>query len=271
MKKKILGVLLSGILAVSALTGCGAENTKEAKVIKIAASATPHAEILEQAKPLLEKEGYSLEITVFDDYVLPMTVVESGELDANYAVHIPYLESFNEEQGTHLVNAGGIHYEPFGIYPGQKNSLDDIEDGDTIAVPNDTTNEARALLLLQDNGVITLKEGVGLTATVNDIKENPYNVKIQELEAAQVARVREEVAFVVLNGNYALEAGLSVAKDSIAYETSDSEAAKTYVNIISVKEGHENDKAIKALVEVLQSDEIRNYIEKTYDGAVVPF
>lgn len=271
MKKRFLGVLLSGVLILSALTGCGVETGKESKVIKIAASATPHAEILEQAKPLLEKEGYSLEITVFDDYVLPMTVVESGELDANYAVHIPYLESFNEEQGTHLVNAGGIHYEPFGIYPGQKNSLDDIEDGDTIAVPNDTTNEARALLLLQDNGVITLKEGVGLTATVNDIKENPYNVKIQELEAVQVARVREEVAFVVLNGNYALEAGLSVAKDSIAYETSDSEAAKTYVNIISVKEGHENDKAIKALVEVLQSDEIRNYIEKTYDGAVVPF
>lgn len=271
MKKKILGVLLSGVLVVATLTGCGAVDNKKDSVIKIAASSTPHGEILEQAKPLLEKEGYSLEITIFDDYVQPMTVVESGEFDANYAVHNPYLESFNEEQGTHLTNAGGIHYEPFGIYPGQKKSLDDIEDGDTIAVPNDTTNEARALLLLQDNGVITLKDGAGLTATVNDIEENPHNVKIQELEAAQVARVREEVAFVVLNGNYALESGLSVAKDSIAYETSDSEAAKTYVNIICVKEGHENDEAIKALVKVLQSDEIRNFINETYDGAVVPF
>lgn len=271
MKKKVLGIILSGVLAISALTGCGATESKEDKVIKIAASATPHAEILEQAKPLLEKEGYQLEIKVFDDYVLPMTVVESDELNANYAVHNPYLESFNEEQGTHLVNAGGIHYEPFGIYPGQKNTLDDLEDGDTIAVPNDTTNEARALLLLQDNGVITLKEGAGLTATVQDIEDNPHNIKIQELEAAQVARVREEVAYVVLNGNYALEAGLSVAKDSIAYETSDSEAAKTYVNIICVKEGHENDEGIKALVKVLQSEEIRNYINETYDGAVVPF
>lgn len=271
MKKKFLGILLSGVLAVTALTGCGAKADKDDKVIRIAASATPHAEILEQAKPLLEKEGYTLEIKVFDDYVLPMTVVDSGELDANYAVHNPYLESFNEEQGTKLVNAGGIHYEPFGIYPGQKNSLDAIEDGDTIAVPNDTTNEARALLLLQDNGVIKLKDGAGLTATVNDIAENPHNIKIQELEAAQVARVREEVAFVVLNGNYALETGLSVAKDSIAYETNDSEAAKTYVNIICVREGHENDAKIKALVKILQSDEIRNYINDTYDGAVVPF
>jgi D-methionine transport system substrate-binding protein len=200
-----------------------------------------------------------------------MTVVESGEIDANYAVHVPYLESFNEEQGTHLANAGGIHYEPFGIYPGKKKDLADIAKGDTIAVPNDTTNEARALLLLQDNGIITLKEGAGLTATVNDIVDNPYDVKIQELEAAQVARVRSEVAYVVLNGNYALEAGLSVGKDSIAYEKSDSEAAKTYVNIIAVKSGHENDEAIQALVKALQSQEIKDYINETYDGAVVPF
>jgi len=271
MKKKLFTVLLSGVLALSALTGCGKKVDKDDKVIKIAASATPHAEILEQAKPILEKEGYTLEVTVFDDYVLPMTVVESDELDANYAVHVPYLESFNDEQGTHLVNAGGIHYEPFGIYPGKKDSLDALEDGDTIAVPNDTTNEARALLLLQDNGLITLKDGAGLTATVNDIVDNPKNLKFEELEAAQVPRVREEVALVVLNGNYALEVGLSVAKDSIAYELSDSEAAKTYVNIICVKEGHENDEKIKALVKVLQSDEIRNYINETYDGAVVPF
>lgn len=239
--------------------------------IKVAASATPHSEILEQAKPLLEKEGWDLEVTVFDDYVQPNLVVESGDFDANYFQHIPYLDNFNQENGTHLVNAGGIHYEPFGIYPGTKSSLDELADGDTIAVPNDTTNEARALLLLQDNGVITLKDGAGLEATINDIVENPKNIKIQELEAAQVARVKDEVAFVVLNGNYALEAGFSVAKDSIAYEKSDSEAAKTYVNVIAVEEGNENSEAIQALVKVLTSDEMKQYINDTYDGAVIPF
>ena len=176
---------------------------------------------------------------MFDDYVRPNEVVESGEFDANYFQHIPYLDQFNEEKGTHLVNAGGIHYEPFGIYPGTKDSLDDLEDGDSIAVPNDTTNEARALLLLQDNGIITLKDGAGLNATVKDIAENPHNVEIVELEAAQVARVTGETAYVVLNGNYALEAGFSVGKDALAYEKSDSEAAKTYVNVIAVKEGNE--------------------------------
>ncbi len=270
MKKRVLSIVLAGVLAVASLAGCGGSAQKE-KTIKIAASATPHAEILEQAKPVLEKQGIKLEITVFDDYVLPMTVVESGELDANYAVHVPYLESFNEEQGTHLVNAGGIHYEPFGIYPGTKTTLDEVADGDTIAIPNDTTNEARALLLLQDNGLIKLKDGAGLTATVNDIVENPQNLKLQELEAAQVARVRSEVAYVVLNGNYALAAGLSVGKDSIAYESSTSTAAKTYVNIIAVKSGNENNAEIKALVDVLKSDEIKKFITEQYDGAVVPF
>ena len=248
-----------------------AQQVETKGTIKVAASATPHAEILEQAAPLLAAKGWDLEVTVFDDYVQPNLVVESGDFDANYFQHIPYLDNFNEEKGTHLVNAGGIHYEPFGIYPGTKNSLDDLADGDTIAVPNDTTNEARALLLLQDNGIITLKDGAGLSATVNDIESNPKNIKIQELEAAQVARVKDEVAFVVLNGNYALQAGFSVAKDSIAYETSDSEAAKTYVNVIAVKEGNENSEAIQALVETLKSDEITNYINETYDGAVIPF
>ncbi len=277
MKKRVLALIVTGVLALASLAGCGNEsagakaNANEEKVIKIAASATPHAEVLEQAKPILEKQGIKLEITVFDDYVLPMTTVESGELDANYAVHVPYLESFNEEQGTHLANAGGIHYEPFGIYPGTKASLDDVADGDVIAIPNDTTNEARALLLLQDNGLITLKEDAGLTATINDITSNPKNLKLQELEAAQVARVRSEVAYVVLNGNYALEAGLSVGKDSIAYESSSSTAAKTYVNIIAVKEGNEQDEAIQALVKVLKSDEIKKFINEKYDGAVVPF
>lgn len=242
-----------------------------AGTITVAASATPHAEILEQAKPILAEQGWDLEITVFDDYVIPNDVVESGEFDANYFQHIPYLEQFNEEKGTHLVNAGGIHYEPFGIYPGTKSDLSELAEGDVIAIPNDTTNEARALLLLQDNGVITLKDGAGLTATINDIEENPYNVTFEELEAAQVARVVPEVAFVVLNGNYALEAGFSVANDAIAYETSDSEAAQTYVNVIAVKEGHENDPGIQALVSVLKSDEIKQYINDTYDGAVIPF
>lgn len=298
MKKRLLAGVLAGVLAIGALTACGSSNTQSSTAapaetgtetagteaagettaangdltpIKVAASATPHAEILEQAKPLLAEQGYDLQVTVFNDYVQPNEVVESGDFDANYFQHIPYLESFNEEKGTHLVNAGGIHYEPFGIYPGTKKSLDDLAEGDTIAVPNDTTNEARALLLLQDNGIITLKDGAGLEATVNDIAENPKNIKIQELEAAQVARVTGEVAYVVLNGNYALEAGYSVAKDALAYEKSDSEAAKTYVNVIAVKEGNENSPAIKALVDTLKSDTIKQYINDTYDGAVIPF
>ena len=252
-------------------TSGDAEPVEQKGTIKVAASATPHAEILEQTKVLLEKEGWDLEVTVFDDYVQPNLVVESGEFDANYFQHIPYLNDFNEEQKTHLVNAGGIHYEPFGIYPGTKNSLDELAEGDTIAVPNDTTNEARALLLLQDNGVITLKDGAGLEATVKDIEENPKNIKIQELEAAQVSRVKDEVAFVVLNGNYALQAGFSVGQDSIAYEKADSQAAETYVNVIAVKEGNKNSEGIQALVNVLKSDEIVAYINETYDGAVIPF
>ena len=247
------------------------DTVEQKGTITVAASPTPHAEILEQAKPILQAMGWTLEVKEFQDYVQPNNVVESGEFDANYFQHIPYLENFNEEQGTHLVNAGGIHYEPFGIYPGTKSSLDDIAEGDTIAVPNDTTNEARALLLLQDNGILKLKDGAGLTATVLDIEENPYNVEILELEAAQVPRVKDEVAYVVLNGNYALDAGFSVAKDSLAYEKSDSDAAKTYVNVIAVKEGNENSEKILALVGALKSDAIRQYINDTYDGAVVPF
>ena len=271
--RKFVTVSLAAALAIGTITANGVLVSADAEkgTIKVAASATPHAEILEEAKPILEKEGWDLEVTVFDDYVQPNLVVESGDFDANYFQHIPYLDNFNEEQGTHLVNAGGIHYEPFGIYPGTKKTLDDLEDGDTIAVPNDTTNEARALLLLQDNGVITLKDGAGLEATVKDIEENTKNIQIEELEAAQVSRVKDEVAFVVLNGNYALQAGYSVSKDSIAHETSDSEAAKTYVNVIAVKEGNEDNKAVKALVDVLKSDEIKDYINETYDGAVVPF
>lgn len=298
MKKRLFAAVGAAIITAAALAGCGAsgatsttaaaketktettaaaaeaETTKaagELEKITVAASTTPHAEILAEAKPILAEKGYDLEVTEFEDYVQPNMVVESGEFDANYFQHIPYLDSFNQEKGTHLVNAGGIHYEPFGIYPGTKKSLDEVAEGDTIAIPNDTTNMARALLLLQDNGIIKMKEGSGLTATENDIVENPKNVKIQPLEAAQVARVVNECAFVVLNGNYAMEAGFTVSKDAIAYEKSDSEAAKTYVNVIAVKEGNESSDKIKALIEVLTSEQITDFINKNYNGAVIPF
>lgn len=271
--KKFFAAAFSGILAAGiVISGAGSiSRADDLTPVTVAASATPHAEILEQAKPILAEQGYDLQVTVFDDYIMPNEVVESGDFDANYFQHIPYLDQFNEDKGTHLVNVGGIHYEPFGIYPGTKDNLDDIADGDTIAIPNDTTNEARALLLLQDNGIITLKEGAGLDATVNDIEEKAYDVEIVELEAAQVARVVEETSFVVLNGNYALAAGFSVAKDALAYEQNDSEAAKTYVNVIAAKEGNEENEGIVALVNVLKSDDIKKYINETYDGAVIPF
>ena len=296
MKKKVIALIAVAALSVSALTGCGsnetAAQTSEAAAttanqetaaqtteateskevadtdttIKVAASA----EILEAAKPLLAEQGYTLEIQIFDDYVQPNLVVESGDFDANYFQHIPYLESFNEEKGTHLVNAGGIHYEPFGLDPGTETSLDNIDNA-TIAVPNDTTNEAGALLLLQDNGYITLKDGVGLTATTKDIVENHHNITFVELEAAQVPRTLPEVSFGVLNGNYAMEAGLTVADDALLYESDDSEAAATYVNVIAVKEGNENLPKIKALVDTLKSDEIKQFINDNYNGGVIPY
>ena len=231
----------------------------------------PHAEILKVAGDILAKADITLDVVEYTDYVQPNLVTESGEVDANYFQHGPYLEDFNEKNNTHLVRVAAIHYEPLGLYPGKTKSLNDLADGAKIAVPNDTTNEARALLLLQDNGIIKLADGAGLTATVKDIVENPHNVKIQELEAAQVSRVKDEGAFVVLNGNYALEAGFSVAHDAVAYETSASTAAKTYVNVLVVKAGNENNEGIQALVKVLKSDEIKQFITDTYDGAVVPF
>lgn len=297
MKTKVSNLILSVLLATSALVGCGSteenttttqdntqnntvvENNQEnnnetetaGEVITIAASTTPHAEILAQAQPLLEELGYTLEITEFSDYVMPNNVVESDEIDANYFQHIPYLDSFNEEQGTHLVSVGEIHYEPFGIYAGTENDITDITEGATIAIPNDTTNEARALLLLEANGIIKLREDAGLTATILDIEDNYFNVEIVELEAAQIARVKDEMSFIVLNGNYALQADLSVANDALAYEDADSEGAKTYVNIIVVKEGNEENAGVLALVDVLKSETIVNYINETYDGAVIPF
>lgn len=271
--KKIAVLALAGVLAVGTLAGCGAKGNekKDDKVIKVAASATPHAEILEEAAPLLKEKGFELQVKVYDDYIQPNDVVESGDFDANYFQHVEYMEGFNKEHGTHLVSAGKIHYEPFGIYPGTKSNLAEIADGDKIAVPNDGTNEARALLLLQDNGIIKLKKGVGLEATVIDIVENPHNIEIVELEAAQIPRVKEEMTYVIMNGNYALQAGFSVGKDAIVCERADSDVMNYYVNILAVKEGNENSEGIKALVEVLKSDEIKKFMEEKYDGAVIPF
>lgn len=303
MKKSVVATLLAAVLAIGTLSACGssaeqaasaaseetavaateaaaetetaeteaAAETESKGTITVAATSVPHAEILEAAKPILAEQGWDLQITEFQDYVQPNEVVEAGDFDANYFQHVPYLDSFNEEKGTHLVAVGNIHYEPLGIYPGTESDLNAISDGATIAVPNDTTNEARALLLLQDNGLITLKDGAGIEATVKDIAENPHNIKFTELEAAQVSRVLPEVSFAVLNGNYALEAGLNAQTDALAIETSDSEAAKTYVNVIVVKEGNENNEGVKALVDVLKSDEIKKFINDTYQGSVVPF
>lgn len=269
MRKRVIAVLTAAVLAAGALTGCGGE-TDDGTTIRVAAAAVPHAEILEQAKPILAEQGYTLKIQVFDDYVQPNEVVESGDYDANYFQHIPYLESFNEERGARLVNAGGIHYEPFGLYPGKESDLADI-DGATIAIPNDTTNEARALLLLQDNGYIALREGAGSCATVNDIADNPHGIRFVELEAAQIPRMLPEVSFGVLNGNYAMEAGLTVADDALLSESDESEAANTYVNVIAVREGNENSDRIRALVDALKSDVIRQYISERYNGGVIPF
>lgn len=268
--KRILAAGAAAVLAVG-LTACGGkENKADDKTITVAASPTPHAEISEAAKDLLKEKGYTLEIKEFDDYPQQNVVVDEGEFDANYFQHQPYLDNFNEEKGSDLVSAAKIHYEPLGIYPGASEDLENIKDGAKIAVPNDATNEARALLLLEENGIITLKEDAGLNATKKDVEENPHNIEIVELDAAQIARVVEELDFVVLNGNYALDAGFNVQTDAIAKEEADSEAAQTYANIIAVKKENKDSEKIKALVEVLQSEEIGKFITDTYEGAVVP-
>ena len=268
--KRILAAGAAAVLAVG-LTACGGkENKADDRTITVAASPTPHAEILEAAKDLLKEKGYTLEIKEFDDYPQQNVVVDEGEFDANYFQHQPYLDNFNEEKGSDLVSAAKIHYEPLGIYPGASEDLENIKDGAKIAVPNDATNEARALLLLEENGIITLKADAGLNATKKDVEENPHNIEIVELDAAQIARVVEELDFVVLNGNYALDAGFNVQTDAIAKEEADSEAAQTYANIIAVKKENKDSEKIKALVEVLQSEEIGKFITDTYEGAVVP-
>ena len=264
--KKIAVIVLCLALVLS-LGACAKKNDK---VITVAASPTPHAEILKAAAKVLEKDGWTLEVKEYSDYVVPNNVVEDGEIDANYFQHQPYLDTFNAENGTHLVSVAQVHYEPFGIYAGTKSSIADLEDGDEIAIPNDGSNRARALLLLEANGIITLKEGVGMEATALDIVENPKNVEIVEMEAAQIAGVRDSVALAVINGNYALNAGLNAGTDAIATEDPNSVSAQTYANVLVVKEGNENTEKTQALVKALTSSEVRDYINSTYSGAVVP-
>ncbi len=266
MKKKLIGILLVTVLVAGLLAGCGAEDGDN-KVIRIGACVTPHSEILEVIKDDLAEDGWKLEIVEYNDYVLPNTALEDGDLDANYFQHKPYLDDFNAEKGTHIVGVANVHFEPMAIYAGKTASLDDVYDGATIAVPNDTTNEARALLLLEAEGLIKLDENAGITATVIDIVENPYNLKIEELEAAQVAKAVEDVDFAVINGNYAIEAGLT---ESLAVEDAKSLAAETYANLVGVREGEEESEKTKALVNAILSDEVRDFINDNYQGAVVP-
>lgn len=298
MKRKTTLIILSLLaLTIGTLTGCAsgtnagstdttkeaeatadvaadeteapAEETAEDKTITVGAVVTPHAEILAVIKDKLAAEGYTLNVVEYNDYVLPNTALESGELDANYFQHQPYLDNFNEEKGTHLVSVAAVHYEPFGIYPGKTASLDDLKEGAKVAVPNDTTNEARALLLLESAGLIKLKEGAGLAATAIDIVENPLNLKIVELEAAQITRTLPDVDIASINGNYAIEAGFTV-KDALVIEKADSLAAQTYANIIAVREGDEDSDKTKALVKAILSDEVKDFINNTYNDQVVP-
>ena len=275
--KKLLGALLAvTTLATFGLAGCGdsgsngAASKEDDKTITVAASPTPHAEILNKAvKPLVEKDGYKLEVKEFTDYVQPNTATEDGEVDANYFQHKPYLDNFNKEKGTHLVSVEGIHFEPFGLYPGKTKSLDALADGATVAVPNDATNEARALLLLQDAGLITLKDDAGINATTNDIVSNPKNLQLKEVEAATVPNIVADVDLACINGNYAIPAGFKTT-DALATESATSLAAEAYANVLVVKDGNQNSDKIKALVKALTSDEVRAYINDTYAGAVVP-
>ena len=279
--KKLLALAAALVLCLG-LAACGGAPAGEAEpkedpntasepvTLKIGATPAPHQEILEQVVDVLAEQGITLEIVPYNDYIAPNTAVEEGEIDANFFQHITYMDNFNAERDTHLVNAGSIHYEPMGIYAGKSDSLDNVPDGAVIAVPNDTTNEGRALLLLQDLGLLTLKEDAGLEATPNDIASNPKNLQFKELEAAMLPQTIDEVDFSVINSNYALDAGLDPTKDALASEDAQSDAAQAYTNIIAVKEGRENDEAIKALVAALQSDEIKTFIETTYKGSVVP-
>ncbi len=280
--KKTIALILSLVLCLGLLAACGSTPAPtpdataaaggELTVIKVGASATPHAEILAQVVDNLAEAGYDLQIVEFSDYVLPNTALEDGDLDANYFQHTPYLTSFNADNGTHLVSVASIHYEPFGIYAGKCDSIDAVAEGAKIAVPNDGSNETRALLLLQQEGLITLAEGIDASsnATKLDIAENPLNLEIIEVEAAQLVSSLPDVDFAVINGNYALLGGLNASTDALAIEDASGDAAQTYANIVAVKEGNEEDPAILALIAALESDEVRDFINATYNGAVVP-
>ena len=278
MKKKILALTAIAALTLGLFTGCGKSGDAKSnggsdsgdqklETIKVGACVTPHAEILNALKEELAEKGYDLQVVEYNDYVLPNTALEDGDLDANYFQHKPYLEDFNAENGTHIVSVADVHFEPLGIYAGKTASLAELKEGAIVAVPNDTTNEARALLLLQQEGLIKLKDDAGLQATALDIVENPLKLEIRELEAAQVARAIQDVDIACINGNYALEAQLDAA---IALESSQSEAAETYANIIAVKEGNEDSAKTKALVEAVLSDKVRDFINENYPGAVLP-
>lgn len=266
--RKFGAVALIGASFLS-LASCGGNKWKiadNAKKITVAASPTPHAEILGVAKDILKEQGYTLEIKEYTDYVQPNLATEDGDVDANYFQHTPYLNDFNEENKTHLVSVGGVHYEPFGLYAGKKDNLD-TKTGLKIAIPNDGTNEARALLLLEQEGFITLKDGIGLTATKLDI-ENANGNEIVELEAAAISGTRTDNDLVVLNGNYALAAGLKVS-NALAIEAADSLAADTYVNVLVVRDGNQEKAIVKALYKALTSDKVKTFIENTYEGSVV--
>jgi len=266
--KKIAKIVLLLTLVISILCGCSAK--KKDDTLVVGASVTPHAEILEVAKEILAEKGITLEIREFNDYVLPNKNVDEGDLDANYFQHKPYMDQFNKDNGTKLVSVAAIHYEPFGIYAGRVKSIDELPDGGVISVPNDGSNEARALMLLEAQGLIKLKEGTGYTATILDIAENPKNLVIKELEAAQLTLTLQDVDLAVINGNYAIQAGLNATTDALATEDKNSDAAQTYANIICVKEGNENNPAVQELVKALKSDKVKAFIEEKYQGAVVP-
>ncbi|MBR3201466.1 MAG: MetQ/NlpA family ABC transporter substrate-binding protein [Mogibacterium sp.] len=265
----IIAALL--VLTLGILTACGGggNSGSEDKTIKVAASPTPHAEILNSIAESLAADGWTLEVVEFDDYVQPNVATTDGDVDANYFQHVPYLDQYNAENGTDLVAVGNVHYEAMGAYKGQKDSFDALAEGDKIGVPNDVTNEARALQLLAANGVITLKDGVGLEATKTDIVDNPKNVEIVELEAATIPSALPDVALGVINANYALGAGLTT-DDAVAYESADSEAAETYVNVIVVNAGNENSEKTQALVKAVQTDAVKDFILEKYNGAVQP-
>ena len=266
MKKRLIALTLA-VLLVLALGACSGK--ADSKTIKVGASPTPHAGILEVAKDIMAEEGYNLEVKIFDDYIMPNEAVEDGSIDANYFQHITYMNDFNASNGTHLVSVAEIHYEPFGLYAGKTASIDALPDGAQIAIPNDATNEARALLLLEQEGLITLNKDAGINATILDIVDNPKNLEIVELEAAQIPSRLADVDLAVINGNYAIGADLKVS-DALAIESADGAAATAYVNVLAVKEGRENDEAIQALVKALKSDEVKEYMEETYQGSVVP-